>query len=195
MQARTVTEQARRSQIVAAATETIAELGYAKASYARIAERAGLSSTGLISYHFADKQDLIGEVAAGVIGSIGAFVHERFSAATTPTEGLRAYILGTTEFIAGNRTPMKALLEIFLHGALGYDAGDEQRALSPLEQVLTEGQRTGEFRDFDVRVMATAIQRAVDGLPFLLEAHPDVDPTAYGAEIATTFELATRSER
>ncbi len=48
--------------------EVIAELGYPKASYARIAERAGLSSTGLISYHFADKSDLIGEVAASVIG-------------------------------------------------------------------------------------------------------------------------------
>ena len=195
MQARTVTEAARRSQIVTAATEVIAELGYAKASYARIAERAGLSSTGLISYHFADKSDLIGEVAAGVIGRIGGFVHERFSAATTAPERLRAYILGSTEFIAGHRVPMKALLEIFLHGALGYDSADEQRALTPLEQVLTEGQHTGEFRDFDVRVMATAIQRAVDGLPFLLETHPEVDPVAYGVEIATTFELATRSGR
>jgi AcrR family transcriptional regulator len=195
MQARTVTEQARRGQIVAAAIETIAELGYPKASYARIAERAGLSSTGLISYHFANKSDLIEQVATNVIGQIGAFVHERFTAATSAPERLRAYILGSTEFIGKHRTPMKALLEIFLHGALGYDATDEQRALSPLEQVLTEGQHTGEFRSFDVRVMATAIQRAVDGLPFLLEAHPDVDPDAYGAEIATTFDLATRSPR
>ena len=195
MQARSVTEAARRSQIVAAATEVIAEFGYPKASYARIAERAGLSSTGLISYHFADKSDLIGEVAASVIGQIGGFVHERFSAAGTAPERLRAYILGSTEFIGKHRTPMKALLEIFLHGALGYDSSDEQRALTPLEQVLTEGQRTGEFRAFDVRVMATAIQRAVDGLPFLLETHPDVDAEAYGAEIATTFELATRSHR
>lgn len=34
----------------------IAELGYAQASFARIAGRAGLSSTRLISYHFAGKR-------------------------------------------------------------------------------------------------------------------------------------------
>ena len=36
-----------------AAIETIAQAGYRDATFARIAERAGLSSTGLISYHFA----------------------------------------------------------------------------------------------------------------------------------------------
>jgi AcrR family transcriptional regulator len=195
VQARTVTEDARRKQIVAAAIETIAEVGYAKASFARIAERAGLSSTGLISYHFANKSELIEQAALSVIGQIGGFVHERVAAASTPQEWLRAYILGTTEFIGKNRVPMKALLEIFLNGALGYDESDEQRVLSPLEQMLTDGQRSGDFRDFDVRVMATAIQRAVDGLPFLLQAHPDIDTERYGEEIATAFDLATRAAR
>ena len=41
--------------------------------------------------------------------------------------------------------------------------------------------------------MATLIQRAVDGLPFLLDAQPDVDVAGYGAEVATTFELATQA--
>ena len=38
---RTFIETARRAQIVAAAIDTIAELGYGQASLARIAERAG----------------------------------------------------------------------------------------------------------------------------------------------------------
>ena len=50
---RSFTEGARRAQIVQAAIETIAEAGFRHATFARIAERAGLSSTGLISYHFA----------------------------------------------------------------------------------------------------------------------------------------------
>jgi AcrR family transcriptional regulator len=44
---RTVTETARRAQIVRAAIDTIAQLGYRNASFAQIARRAGLSSTGL----------------------------------------------------------------------------------------------------------------------------------------------------
>jgi AcrR family transcriptional regulator len=59
MQARTFTESARRAQIVTAAIEVIAEVGYAKASFSRIAKQAALSSTGMISYHFAGKDDLL----------------------------------------------------------------------------------------------------------------------------------------
>jgi AcrR family transcriptional regulator len=40
---RTFTETARRAQIMAAAIDTIAELGYGQASLARIAEAAGTS--------------------------------------------------------------------------------------------------------------------------------------------------------
>ena len=71
---RTFTERARRAQIVDAAIETIAELGYARASFAQIARRAALSSTGLISYHFAGKDELIAEVIASIYSTIGAFM-------------------------------------------------------------------------------------------------------------------------
>jgi hypothetical protein len=39
--------------------------------------------------------------------------------------------------------------------------------------------------------MAAVIQRAIDGLPFLLETHRDIDLGAYATELVTTFELAT----
>jgi AcrR family transcriptional regulator len=114
-QSRTFTESARRAQIVAAAIDVIADGGYASASFAAIARRAGLSSTGLISYHFASKE------------------------------------------------------------------------------ILRAGQSAGEFREFDTRVMAAVIQRAVDGIAFLLETHPGIDPGAYADELVTTFTLANRS--
>ncbi|HTT52056.1 MAG TPA: TetR family transcriptional regulator [Streptosporangiaceae bacterium] len=190
---RSFTEGARRAQIVQAAIETIAEAGYQGATFARIARHAGLSSTGLISYHFAGRDELIGEVVAKVIADIGAFMAQRMAGATGPAAALRAYIEGNAEFTAAHRADMKALLEIFLNGGLHYGAADEQAALSPLEEILRAGQRTGEFRGFDPTVMATLIQRAVDGLPFLLAARPGLDVTAYAAEVVTTFELATRA--
>ena len=73
-QSRTLTEQARRAQIVSAAIGTIADLGYRNATFAQIARRAGLSSTGLISYHFAGKEELISEVVRTVLADIGAFM-------------------------------------------------------------------------------------------------------------------------
>jgi TetR/AcrR family fatty acid metabolism transcriptional regulator len=50
-----------RSNIAATAIDTIAEVGFAGASFAPIAEKLGISR-GLISYHFADKDDLMRQV-------------------------------------------------------------------------------------------------------------------------------------
>lgn len=55
---------ARRAQF-AAAIDTIAEVGHARASLGRIAERVGVSK-GVISYHFAGKDELVQEVIADV---------------------------------------------------------------------------------------------------------------------------------
>src|SRR5690349_11588172 len=49
---RTFVETARRAQIVDAAIDVLAEHGYPNTSFAKIAARAGLSSTGMISHHF-----------------------------------------------------------------------------------------------------------------------------------------------
>ncbi len=182
----TFTETARRAQIVRAAIETIAEVGYCRASFARIARRAGLSSTGLISYHFAAKDELIGQVVTETFSAIGQFMAERMRGPSTAAGALAAYIEGNAAFVAVHRTEMKALLEIFMNGGIHYDSGTELVVLSPIEQILSK------FRDFDTRVMAAVIQRAVDGLPFLLEAHPDLDVGTYARELVTTFGLATR---
>jgi AcrR family transcriptional regulator len=191
--ARTFTETARRAQIVDAAIATIAELGYRNASFAQIARRAGLSSTGLISYHFKNRDDLMSEIVDEVIGVMGRHMAARLAdPELDAAAALRAYIEGTIEFIDGNREPMRALMEIFLGGGFEYGGDEERTAISPLEQILRRGQRAGEFRRFDAKVMATVIQRAIDGLPFLLATDPGLDVRAYGAEVATMFELATR---
>lgn len=88
MQARTFTESARRAQIVTAAIEVIAEVGYAKASFSRIAKQAALSSTGMISYHFAGKDDLVAEYLRRFDPEIMAGVFDRTD--LTPRERLLA---------------------------------------------------------------------------------------------------------
>ena len=188
----TVTETARRAQIVEAAIETIAEVGYARASFAQIAKRAGLSSTGLISYHFASKDELIEQVVTTIFRMIGEFMAERMAQPPSASEALRAYIEANAAFTGTHRTQMKALLDIFMNGGLHYDETTELTVVSPLEEILRRGQESGEFRAFDTRVMATVIQRAVDGLPFLLATYPDVDVDAYAREVVTLFDLATR---
>jgi AcrR family transcriptional regulator len=190
-----VTETARRAQIVEAAIETIADLGYASASFAQIAKRAGLSSTGLISYHFAGRDELIDQVGQQIIAAITAFMTERMAGVTSATDALHRYIDGNIAFIESHRTEMKALLEIFLNGGFHYDADTDRTVTSAVEDILRAGQASGEFRSFDVTVMATLIQRAIDGLPFLLASQPGFDTRMYATEVVTAVDLATRMSR
>lgn len=191
---RSPTGVVRRTQIVAAAIAVIAEVGYPRTSFARIAEHAGLSSTRLISYHFAGKQDLNAAIVAHVLDAIGRAVGARVRAETTAAGMLRAYLEGTVDFIAHHRAPMKALAELLLNGGMTYGPAEDAAVVSHVEQILRLGQERGEFRAFDPRVLATTVQRSVDGLPFLLDAVPDLDTEAYAAELVTLFTLGTRRE-
>ena len=198
---RSVTATARRAQIIAATIETIAELGYGQASFARIAERAGLSSTRLISYHFAGKDELIQAVIAEVYGEMAGFMAERMREAADPPAALAAYIRGVIAFIAAHRSQMEALMSFFLgHSAeeggktTGSGEDDEfagRRAFAPLQQILESGQRSGGFRTFDPFVMAATVQRSLDGLPFLLRSEPGLDLDAYAEELVVIFDRAT----
>ncbi len=191
---RSATADARRSQIVSATIDVIAADGYAQASFARIAERAGLSSTRLISYHFAGKNELILAVVEQVLTSIGGAVGQRVRAESTAAGQLRAYIEGVVSFTAAHRDEMRALLQLVLAGALPGGTGADEAVPPHLEHLLHRGQEAGEFRAFDARVMALAVQRAVEALPFALESEPDLDCDAFSRELVTLFELGTRLE-
>ncbi|WP_431909033.1 TetR/AcrR family transcriptional regulator [Nonomuraea jabiensis] len=185
----TVTGSARRAQIVTATIATIAELGYPQASFARIARSAGLSSTRLISYHFAGKDELIGQVIATIQGRLSAYMTERVSARRTAGAALETYIRSLVEYAGEHRAEMRAAAEILRHSRPGATALPE---LSRVERLLVWGQESGEFGAFDVRVTAMAIQRALDGLPFLLETDPEADPDEYADGLAALFARAVR---
>lgn len=194
---RTFIEAARRAQIVAAAIESIAELGYGQASLARIAERAGISK-GVISYHFASKDDLIREITSEVVAKGEAYMVPRILAATSGGGMLRAYVESNLAFMRDHRSHVVAFLDIFFNAR--DDDGRplvEEKSLdymvTSLEQVLAHFQALGEFRrDFDPHAMAMAIRGAIDQVPPQLTRHPDLDIDGYARELADLFDRATR---
>ena len=187
----TITERARRQQIVLAAISCIAERGFGNASFTRIAEQAGLSSTGLISYHFRGKRQLNAAIAYHVLDDLGAWVYERMKDCADPPAALEAYIRNLLAYMQERPQHLAALSELVLHGALDWDASDQQHATSALEEILRHGQAAGAFRAFDVSIMATTIQRSLDGIPFLQRSNPEIDLNAYGDELVETFRRAT----
>ena len=65
--------------------------------------------------------------------------------------------------------------------------------VSHIERLLEAGQSSGHFRAFDPYVMGTTVQRAVDGVPFLLQMRPDLDLDHYADELVALFDRATRA--
>jgi AcrR family transcriptional regulator len=188
----TITEQARRAQIIAAAIETIADLGYAKASFAQIARRAGLSSTGLISYHFASKKDLDWAIVEEIFGRLTRHMGEAMANISDPRSALVAYIEGLIGFMKRDPSALKAMAGIVMHGGVEYDADAERESTSGISDILRWGQADGMFRDFDVQVMATTIQRSLDGIPLAQSTNPDLNLDVYARELVEIFSLATR---
>lgn len=194
---RTFTETARRAQIVAAAIDTIAELGYGQASLARIAEAAG-TSKGVIIYHFGGKDELIRELVAGLVARGVAYMEPQVDAEPTGAGKLRAYIESNLAFMRENRNHMVAIVEIALNaraadGSRLYDFSVQDAGVAALEQLLAYFQGTGEFRaGFDPHVMAMAIRAAINAVPAQLARDPALDVGHHAREIADMFHIATR---
>ncbi|TWF74670.1 TetR family transcriptional regulator [Pseudonocardia hierapolitana] len=195
---RTVTATARRAQIVDAAIETVAELGLNQASFARIAERAGLSSTRLISYHFAGKDDLMQAVVDEVFRTAGQYIAPFVLAEPTPSAKLRGFIRGSARFYAEYRRHVVAVRDVWANfrrpdGTQRFGMEAHEPEFEVVSQILREGQARGEFREFDPRVMAVTLRQALDGLATLVATDPDLDVDGYTGELVALFDRATRA--
>ncbi|MGW4713841.1 TetR/AcrR family transcriptional regulator [Nocardia sp. NPDC004260] len=196
-QRRSFIEEARRRQIIASAVEVISEVGYANASLARIAEHAGISK-GVISYHFEGKDDLMTQLVVQLYVSAAEYIAPRVAAAAGPRASLLAYLESNLGFIDANTTYVAALVEVVtnLRDADGNpkfaSADGERDIIAPLVDILTEGQRTGEFGEFDPLLMAKSIRDAIDGAAGRAVREPDFAMDAYAAHLCRLFDTATR---
>jgi TetR/AcrR family transcriptional regulator, fatty acid metabolism regulator protein len=193
---RSFLEEARRAQVVACAIETLADEGYARASLARIAERAGVSKS-VIVYHFGGKDELLEQVIAEVYDAATTAVRPRLESESTARGRLRAYIEARVGFLATHRRHMLALFEIWMNfrdkdGQLRLGESAATSTVEAIDLILRDGQRSGEFADFAPDVMAMAVRQAVDGVLLQLRVRPDLDLDTYGRELVALFERATR---
>ncbi len=194
---RSFIEEARRTQIIEAAIDTIAQSGYADASLARIAERAAISK-GVISYHFNGKDELLEQVVVQVYDGIAADVTPKILAQPSAREALRTHILEVARYMQARPTRLLALSAIFTSarepdGTLRYGAADNEPIYQGLEELFRRGQQAGQFHGFGVRVMAVTLQGALDAMFDYWVTHPEHDLEAHARQLAETFDLATRA--
>lgn len=192
--------EARRAQIIAAAITTLDEIGYVQASLAQIAKRAGIS-TALISYHFADREDLINGVLVHLLETSTSYTLERTRQHEGPIEKLNAFIAASLGYQTTHRAHNTALLEIIFNARTPenipyYKLEDDQDEplLAELQQILRDGQERGLFREFNVSVMSSMIQGAIGEYMLSTGVSKAVDLETYSGELIRIVAQATQRE-
>ena len=192
---RSFTGAARREQITRAAIEVLAEKGFASTSLSVIAERVGVSK-GVLSYHFADKADLVREVVSAVLASAAAWMAPRIEGAASYREALHRYIVANVSFLDAHRVDILALTEVLANARVTPGVPEtfelsQREAIRALESLFTDGQRAGEFGDVPATILAMSLRATIDSTSELLRADSEYDLAAFERHLITLFDRAT----
>ena len=183
----TFTERARRAQILRCAVEAIAELGYAQASLAEIARRAGVSK-GVVSYYFAGKDDLLTQLVVDVYTRAGTAISARLEGVSSPAAAIGVYVEANLAFLAAHPADLQAVMEVASNlrdpdGGLRFRPRGDDPVLEHLAGLLRAGQQAGELREFDPRTVALMVRAVIDAAAGRLLTDPGFDLEAYSREV------------
>lgn len=195
--AETFIQASRRKQILDGAIETLAEVGFAQASLARIAKELGVSK-GVISYHFESKDALMIKVVEHCFEGMIEAVVPKILAAESTIDGIRVHHHELALYALDHRSMLIALGEVAgnlrrADGRLHYGAESNEALYPGLEQMYRHGQQTGELREFDVRVMAITQQASLDAMFAYWSNHPDHDLVAHADQLADLIVHAVQA--
>jgi AcrR family transcriptional regulator len=193
----TFTQRKRREQLVDCAIDSVVELGFQGTSVGEVARRAGVSK-GVVTYHFAAKDDLIFAVVTRIFDSVTEALESRLRG-TSPETFVADYIDAWVEYYRTHTRYMLAIGEIWINfrdqrGQRHFGSQAVEGELNVAQRVLEYGQQQGVLGKFDARVMAVTIKAALDALLNQVAADPELDLEAYGAELVTLFGRATRPD-
>ncbi|MCE4027269.1 TetR family transcriptional regulator [Microbacterium sp. Au-Mic1] len=187
------TTQERRAEIIDATVRVLAEQGFAAASFARIRETAELSSTRMISYHFADKGALMGALVEHVVHRAAAVMVPAIEAEPTWAGKLAAYLRSNLHFLAENRLAARAVIEVIRNAPRADNDLREDTSALLLSVLLAQGQEAGEFRAFDPVVVARSIRATIDAFAMTMPSDKAATTSAID-EIVAMYHRATRPE-
>ena len=200
--ASTFTQLKRRDQLVDCAIDAVAELGFPRTSVAEVARRAGVSK-GVVTYHFAAKDDLIGAVIAHVLGSMTEYVQPRLLAAEPlkfPERFIAPYIGTWVEYFRdsrpGSHRAGQDLQQLPGRGRAPEPGLRRARGRSNRSRA-GPGARAGEGPAREPSPPGSwpaSLKAVLDDLLTQFAADPELDLEAYGTELVALFERAARPD-
>lgn len=155
-----------RDRILSEAGALFAERGFDGVSVADIASRCRIS-TGLIYYHFKDKQTLHDTVVRESVHLLEDTAVRILGSDTRPIERIRAFVVEYMGLLEARPDVMRLLVRSFTDSS-GHVPGQVlMRTASTIERVqavIEEGVASGEFREVDAHLAATALFALVNTL-------------------------------
>lgn len=186
----TFIEEARRRQIIDCTIDLVADRGFAGASLGNIAARAGISKAAVL-YHFTSKDNVVGAALIDVFTRLATAVGALIDDAADPTGKLVAYIHGLLEYLRVHPGHVRVITEVMGRSTSGNDptttSPQPDSRWQDLAAILEAGQRQGQFRSFDTKVMALAIGGALDAVVARWLIDPELDLTAASTELESTI--------
>ncbi|MFQ6230894.1 TetR/AcrR family transcriptional regulator [Nocardia sp. NPDC002869] len=162
----------KRAELLEAATSVIAELGFAKASLRKVAERAGYT-TGAVTYYFADKSDLVNALAESRFDRYDALLDSVASEAD-----VRALLQKWLELSIGQPEfshVMSQLLANMQFDAKLHDTLTRRYSAyrARFTDMVREGQRRGRIRDdVPAEIHVDQLGAMGDGLAIIARLEP-----------------------
>ncbi|RNL84581.1 TetR/AcrR family transcriptional regulator [Halostreptopolyspora alba] len=162
----TITERARRAQLISVTIDLVATHGYAGCSLQRIADAAGITK-GAVLYHFASKNAVIRAAYDAVIAALTERVGAALREASGPANAVDAYVESMIGHMAENPTHVRMIVEAL---SPANDTGIEDTPGSaarwrPLADLVDAAVTAGEYRsDLDSVTMAVILTGAIDAV-------------------------------
>ncbi|MFC4564125.1 TetR/AcrR family transcriptional regulator [Nocardiopsis mangrovi] len=161
-----ITERARREQLIGLTIALVAEHGYAATSLSRIADAASISKAAVL-YHFSSKNAVIEAAYRSVVHRLGEYVAPRVAAAATPGAAVEAYAAAVVGYMAEHPDHVRVITEAL--GAPGATGIEDSPASSSrwgfLASLIERAQAAGEFRgSADARTQAIMVNGAIDAV-------------------------------
>ncbi|MER5394673.1 TetR/AcrR family transcriptional regulator [Saccharopolyspora sp. NPDC002686] len=173
----TLTERARRQQLIEATVELVADRGYAGASLSRIAERAGITKAAVL-YHFPSKDAVVRAAHEHALTALTSQVAAAVEAAD-PAHGPAAYIRSMVGHLREHPRHTRMIIEAMTNESAERQPAERWR---PLAQIIeaARSERTPKAAG-DERTLAIIIGGGIDAIVAEQLSDPSYD-TAEAAE-------------
>ncbi|RLK25109.1 TetR family transcriptional regulator [Micromonospora sp. M71_S20] len=187
----TITEQARRAQLVRVTTDLVARHGYAGTSLARIAEAAGLSKAAVL-YHFPSKDAVVqaayATVIEALIADVGAAVEQASGAAA-----VAAYVRSLVAHLRMHPEHARMIIEAVTEETGISDGPDAPSRRRSVADLIEAARSAGDYReDTDADLLAIVVNGAIDAIVAEQLARPGFDGGRAADELIGILDRAYR---